>query len=91
MQTNNILILADNNFASTKKEIFKLAKIITKNRKYLILVYSLKLNSTQIKPNSNGIVLTKKSYVNNIFLVTHHDADFTSSRGIIRKKLSPKK
>lgn len=31
MQTDNILILANNNFASIKKNAIKLTKIITKN------------------------------------------------------------
>lgn len=36
MQTNNTLILADNNFANKEEELVKNAKIITKNQKYLI-------------------------------------------------------
>lgn len=35
MQTNNTLILANNIFASKKKEVIKAIKIITKNCKYL--------------------------------------------------------
>lgn len=42
---NNILILAYNNFASTKKKVFKLAKIILKNRKYLTLGHIINLRA----------------------------------------------
>ena len=90
IQTNDILILADNNFASTKEEAIKLAKIMTKDREYLTPAHSLKFNGAQIKLDLNSIVLTKKVYVGGIFLITDHIADSTSPREIIRKKLSPK-
>ena len=91
LQTNDILILANNNFTSIKEEEMKLAKIIIKNRKYLTFAHPLKFNSIQIKLDSNGIVLTKRSHVGGILLVTNHAADFTSSKEITRKKLLPKK
>ena len=47
--TNDILILADNNFTIIEKEGIKLVKIMTKDKKYLILTQPLKLNSAQIK------------------------------------------
>ena len=91
MQIDDILILADNNFASTKEEAIKSAKIITKDREYLTSAHPLKFNSAQIKLDSNGIVLTKKSYIGGILLVTDYTADSTSSKRITKKKLSPKK
>ena len=63
---------------------------MTKDRKYLTSAQPIKFNGVQIKLDSNGIVLTKKSHVGGIFLVTDHDADSICSRGITRKKLSPK-
>ena len=90
MQTDDILILADDDFASIEEDAIKSAKIMTKDRKYLTSAYSLKFNGAQIKLDSNGIVLTKESHVGGILLVTDHFADSTSSRGITRKKLSPK-
>lgn len=91
MQTNDILILANNNCASTKEEVIKSAKIMTKYRKYLILAYSLKFNSAEIKHDLNSIVLTKKSHVREILLVIDHGTDSTSYKRITRKKLSLKK
>lgn len=48
IQINNIFILANNNFASNKKETNKLAKIMTKDKKYLTFAYPLKFNGAQI-------------------------------------------
>ena len=44
MQTDNTLILADNNFASTKENAIRLAKIMTKDRKRLTFAHPLKFN-----------------------------------------------
>ena len=90
IQIDNTLILANNNFASMEEEAFKDTKIITKDWKYLTFTKSIKFNKAQIKLDSNGIVLTKKSHVGGIFLVTKHDADSTSLSEIAKKKLSLK-
>ena len=90
MQTNDTLILVDNNFASIKEEAIKSIKIMTKDRKYLILIYSLKFNGAQIKLDSNGIILTKKSYIRGILLVINHATDSISFKKITKKKLSLK-
>lgn len=60
-------ILADNNFASTKKITIKSAKKITKNRKYLISVYLLKFNGAQIKLNLKSKIFIKKNSDMGIF------------------------
>lgn len=91
MQINNILILVDNNFASNKEEIIKIAKLITKNCKYLIFAQLIKFNKAKIKLNSKDIVLTKKCYINSIFLVTNQNVNSISLKKIIRKKLLFKK
>lgn len=90
MQIDNILILADNDFTSTKEDTIKSAKTMTKDREHLTPTYFLKFNNAQIKLNLNGIVLTKKSYAGRILLIIDHVADSTSSKEIIRKKLLPK-
>lgn len=41
---DNILILANHNFVKIKKKMIKIAKLIIKNYKYLILYSQLKLN-----------------------------------------------
>lgn len=42
MKTNNILILANDNFANNKEEIIKIEKIMIKNCKYLNFKYFIK-------------------------------------------------
>lgn len=91
IQTNDTLILTNNNFASTEKEIIKSTKIITKDKKYLTPVHPPKFNDAQIKLDSNNIILAKKSHIEGIFLITNHIAGFTSSREITKKKLLSKK
>lgn len=59
MQTDNILILANNNFTGIKENAIKSATIITKNRKYFTFVHLLKFNRIQIKLDSSKIVLIK--------------------------------
>ena len=63
---------------------------MTKNREHFTPAHLLKFNGAQIKLDSNRIVLTKESYVEGILPVTDHAANSTSSKGITRKKLSPK-
>lgn len=45
IEINDTLILADENFANTKEEAIKSAKIMTKDREYLILIRHLKFNN----------------------------------------------
>ena len=90
MQTDDILILADHDFASTEEDAIRSAKIMTKDREHLTPAHPLKFNGAQIKLDLNEIVLTKESHIEGILPVTDHAADSTSSRGITRKKLSPK-
>lgn len=91
MQTNNILILINNNFAGIKEDTIRLAKIIIKNKKYLIFIYFLKFNSTYNKFNLNKIILIKKSYIKEIVLIIYRIANFTGFKIIMQKKLLLKK
>lgn len=88
MWTNDILILADQNFTSTEKKRLKLATIMTKDIKYFICVYFLKFNGAQIKLDLYNIVLIKKSYVGENLPVTNYIAYFTYCSGVPKKKLS---
>ena len=68
--------------------MIKVVKIMVKDCKYLTSAQPIKFNGSQIKLDLDGIILTKKSHVSGIFLIIGHNADFTSSTGITRKKLS---
>ena len=91
MQTDNILILANNPFANIKNDAIRSVKIMIKNKEYLTPTYPLKFNSVQIKIYLNKKVLTKKSYIKVILLVTNHAANSISSTKKINKKLLFKK
>ena len=90
MQTDDILILPDNEFVGKEKVIIQTAKIMTKDREFLTFSHPLKFNGVQINLDLKRIVLSKESHVGDIFFITNHDVDSTNSRGITRKKLSPK-
>lgn len=60
MQSDNILILANNDFANIEENIIKSAKIMVKSRKHFTSIQPLKFNGLQIKPNSNRIVFINK-------------------------------
>ncbi len=90
IKTDDKLILVDNDFASIEEEAIKQAKIMTIDCEYVTSAQPIKFNRAQIKLDSDGIILTKESHIDGILLVTDHDADSTSSRGITRKKLSTK-
>jgi hypothetical protein len=57
MQTNNILILIDTNFALTKKKTIIDAKIMIKSRNNLESSFLLKFNDTIIERQENDIYL----------------------------------
>lgn len=90
MQIDDTLILTDNNFPSNEEKAIKIAKLMTKNCEYLTCAQPIKFHAPQIKLDSNNIVLIKESHINSIFLVIDHDIDSTNSKGITRKKVSPK-
>ena len=60
MQTNNTLILVNENFANMEEKRVKDIIIMTKDQKYLISAKSVKFNKIQIKLDLNSIILTKK-------------------------------
>lgn len=87
IQTSNILILANINFASRKKVVIKFARIITKDWEYFIFLQILKFYKAKIKLDLKRIILIKESYIGNILLITNYDIDSINSRAIIWKKL----
>lgn len=54
MQTDDTLILANNNFTNIEKDAIKLAKIKIKDKEYLIFAYSLKFNALKSNLISTG-------------------------------------
>lgn len=92
MQTDDILMLTDDQFAAEEEKAIKFAKIMTKDRDQLTFQRSIKFNGTQIKLDQDlgAILLTKETHVGGINLVTNQDAPSTSAKGVVRPDLSPK-
>lgn len=86
MQTDDMLILANNNFARKEEATIQTAKIMIKDRGYLTSSHLLKFNGAQIELNLKKIVLIKESHVNSIFFITNHNIDSTSLSRIMKKK-----
>jgi hypothetical protein len=93
MQTDDILILADQSFAAAEKEAVHSAKIMTKTREQLTLENVLKFNDTKIErtgPNE-AIYFRQETHIQDIRLIQSTDAIITNARGKMRTKLITKK
>lgn len=56
---NNTFIFVDNNFENVEEDAIKSAKIVIKNRNYLILAPYLKFNGIQISLNLDRMIMLK--------------------------------
>ncbi len=90
MQTNDILILVDSNFAAAKEKAIIDAKIMTKSRNNLESNSSLKFNDTIIERQENDIYLRQISQSDHLDLIQSVDIAITSSRSKIRFALISK-
>jgi hypothetical protein len=91
MQTNDILILIDSNFAATKKKAITDVKIMIKSRNNLESNFSLKFNDTIIKRQENDIYLRQISQSDHFQLIKDVDIAITSFKNKIRFALISKK
>jgi hypothetical protein len=90
MQTNDILILVDSNFAAAKKKAITDAKIMIKSRDNLESNFSLKFNDTIIERQENDIYLRQISQSDHLQLIKDVDIAIISSRDKIRLALISK-
>jgi hypothetical protein len=91
MQTNDILILVDTNFAAAKKKAITEIKIMTKSRNNLESNFSLKFNDTIIERQENDIYLRQISQFDHLQLIQNVDIAITSFKDKIRFALISKK
>ncbi|EED11915.1 hypothetical protein TSTA_110940 [Talaromyces stipitatus ATCC 10500] len=89
MQTDDTLILADNTFANREENKIKRANILCKPREKLTPSNPLKFNGGLITEDAQGITLTQERTCKLIRSVQDRHADTTSSRGKVRKDVSP--
>jgi hypothetical protein len=89
MQTDDILILADQSFAVVEKEAVHSAKIMTKTREQLTFENVLKFNDTKIEriDSNEAIYFRQETHIQDIRLIQSIDAIITSARDKMRIKL----
>ncbi|EED15482.1 conserved hypothetical protein [Talaromyces stipitatus ATCC 10500] len=90
MQTDDTLILADEAFANREEKEIKAARIQCKPRERLSPTNPLKFNGGLISETAQGILLNQERTCRLIQIVQEQHANTTSSRGKIRKNVSPK-
>jgi hypothetical protein len=90
MQIDDILILADSNFATAEEKAIVNAKIMTKPRDNLDPNSSLKFNDTIIEHQENDIYLRQISQSDHLQLIQNVNIAITSSRNKIRPALTSK-
>lgn len=88
LQTDDTLILGTTSFADIEEEAIKSANILTKARVRLTSTTSLKFNGTRIESSDSHLTLRPEVHVSGISLVRASPTLSTSSRGIVRPKLS---
>jgi hypothetical protein len=91
MQTNDILILANSNFAAAKKKAIIDAKIMIKSRDNLESNSSLKFNDTIIECQENDIYLRQIFQSDHFQLIKDVDIAIINFRNKIRLALISKK
>ncbi|EED17146.1 hypothetical protein TSTA_022030 [Talaromyces stipitatus ATCC 10500] len=89
MQTDDTLILANNTFANREENEIKQANILCKPREKLTPSNPLKFNGGLITEDAQGTTLTQERTCKLIRPVQDRHADTTSSRGKVRKDVSP--
>ena len=96
MQTDDILMLATDDFANKKEKAVKSAKILIKDRNCFIFINSIKFNDMKIQLHFNinnfifYIILFQKTYINEIALIQKNETSFTNNRDLVRKNLNTK-
>ncbi len=90
MQTNDILILIDLNFAAAKEKAITDAKIMIKSRNNLDSNSSLKFNDTIIERHENDVYLRQIFQSDHLQLVQDLNIAITSFRDKIRLALISK-
>ena len=90
LQTDDTLVLADKIFAKAEEERLREAGFLSKDRERLTTTTPIKFNGGQIVEDEDGIILTQKRHCQNLGPVVAGAVDLTSSRGEIRKAVTPK-
>ena len=92
LQTDDILMLAEDLFVAKEEETIKATNITIKERTHFTLEILIKFNDILIElVSSEEITLRQKIRTDEISLMKNHDVSTISSRDVVRFKLSSKK
>jgi hypothetical protein len=89
LQTDDTLLLADPQFAEAEQAMLQKAQFLAKERESLSTSTPLKFNGGLIQLKNDAITLTQERQSKNLHLVSVTPTSTTSSRGTVRKSLSP--
>jgi hypothetical protein len=91
IQTDDTLILADTTFATQEADKLKKAQFLSKEQEQLTQSHLVKFNGGNISlREDNSIIFTQERQCKTLRLVTTYTSDLTSTRGAIRKAVTPK-
>jgi hypothetical protein len=91
IQTDDTLILADDEFVTLEQNELVRARLTFKQREKLISTTSIKFNDDLIFLSDNSLLLTQSKQFDQIKLINlSSSVNLTSSRGEIRKLVTPK-
>jgi hypothetical protein len=90
LQTDDTLILANKSFAEREEKKIHDASFTCKPRQIMTPSTSLKFNGAIISEDGQGITLTQERTLKLIKLIKNHNADSVSSRGKVRRNMTPK-
>lgn len=90
LQTDDTLILATSDFATEEDQAIKAANFMTKDRECLTTRHPIKFNGMRIELLEDGITIKNASHLGGISPIRNQVASSTSSRGVVREKLTSK-
>jgi hypothetical protein len=91
LQTDDTLILADDEFATLEENELARARLTSKKREKLTSTTPIKFNDGLISLSDNSLLLTQPKQFDQIRLIdVKTPIDLISSRGEIRKMITPK-
>src|SRR5580692_7050629 len=90
LQTDDTLLLADEDFAEKEEKKLRKAGFMTKDREKLTSSSPIKFNGGSITSKGNSLTLTQEQHCQNLKTVSPEAINLTSSRGVTRKMVLPK-
>ena len=88
LQIDDILILIDGKFATTKNNELRTIKLLIKDREKLKKTTSIKFNENHIKKTNNDLYFNQSRQCSCLRLVTIKSANLINTRGVVRSNVT---